>query len=312
MDIDGVVADFAKAYRDIFNRSAYDDDSFTVEQCCLTVPNFFRLLPVNEKGRELYERLKDDYDIVFLTTPMEGMKECKRDKLTWIRENFGDHNDVLFSAKKHEYVMDDKSILIDDMKHNLDPWVEAGGTAIDFKRNTNDKIVEIINDVFDRKNIDDVQRQLDEMEVNTTPTEKQKEQGNYKKGEITFKSMTIKIENPKGSIRFGVGLDGKKWFQKMKHHYGYILHENEAGDGDKVDCFIGPKLNASKCFVVNQGKDGMFDEHKVMLAFDTIEEAEEAYRANYKKGWDGLMSIKRTNTKQLRDWLNSGNLSEPF
>jgi hypothetical protein len=76
--------------------------------------------------------------------------------------------------------------------------------------------------------------------------------------------------------------------------------------------FIGPKLNASRAFVVNQVKNGMFDEHKILLGFDTIDEAREAYLSNYKKGWDGLGSIVQTNTKKLRQWLAEGNFLEPY
>jgi len=97
----------------------------------------------------------------------------------------------------------------------------------------------------------------------------------------------------------------------MKCHYGYISR-TEGADFDPVDVFIGPHLNKSIAFVVNQVKDGAFDEHKIMLGYKTIEEAEKAYFSNYQKNWDGLGSIKQTNTKKLRDWLNNGNLNEPY
>ena len=37
--------------------------------------------------------------------------------------------------------------------------------------------------------------------VNLTPTDAQKEAGNYKMGHFSVKGMPISIENPKGSIR---------------------------------------------------------------------------------------------------------------
>jgi 5'(3')-deoxyribonucleotidase len=309
-DMDGVVADFVSGYKGFFDRNAYKDDKFTINQACCTQPNFFRNLPVIEKGKEIYDLLKDRYHIIFLTTPMEGMAECKRDKLEWVRENFPG-SDVIFSSQKEDYVIDLSSILIDDMDYNLDPWCNAGGTAINFNQKI-DKIIDTIDDIFnDKKEVESVNKQLSEMEVNTEPTEEQKKSGNYKKGEIVFKGMRIKIENPKGSIRFGFSDNGVKWVQRMNHHYGYIAGTDGA-DNDPVDCFIGPKLNASRAFVVNQGYNEMFDEHKIMLGFENIDEAEDAYFSNYKKGWDGLMSIKQTNTKQLREWLRSGNKNEPF
>lgn len=311
-DMDGVVTDFVKGYRDAFGRDAYKDDPFTINQFCLTSPNFFRYLPENEKGMELYDILKDDFKIVFLTTPMQGMKECKRDKIEWLRERFGNDIDVIFSDNKEEYVVDEKSILVDDMKYNLQPWQDAGGTAIDIRTKT-DRIIETIQEaIHGTRQVERVKSQLDNMDVDTNPTEKQKESGNYKKGMIDFKGIKIKIENPKGSIRWGLDGNGIKWINRMHCHYGYIQHGGNAVDGDKIDVFIGPKLNASRAFVVNQVKDGMFDEHKVMLGFDTIEEAEAAYMANYQKGWKGLGSIVQTNTKKIRDWLGSGNFADPF
>lgn len=148
-DIDGVIADFAGAYKSIFFRDAHEDDFFTVNQMVTTVPDFFRLLPVLPKGRELFDALKDKYNIVFLTTPMQGVDSCARDKAEWIAQNFGNY-DIIFSADKASYVEDEKSILIDDMDFNLTPWREAGGTAISFNQ-SNDKIISKVEDVFNDK-----------------------------------------------------------------------------------------------------------------------------------------------------------------
>jgi len=65
IDLDGVVADFAGAYKAAFNRSAYDDDPFTVQQFVMQIPEFFRILPVLEKGAELVDLLKEQYEVIF-------------------------------------------------------------------------------------------------------------------------------------------------------------------------------------------------------------------------------------------------------
>lgn len=49
-----------------------------------------------------------------------------------------------------------------------------------------------------------------ESEVNTEPTEGQKEAGNYKKGHVRIDGLDITIENPKGSKRSGKDADGKE------------------------------------------------------------------------------------------------------
>jgi 5'(3')-deoxyribonucleotidase len=302
LDLDGVIADFAGAYKAAFNRSAHDDDPFTVQQFVMQVPDFFRILPVLEKGAELVDLLKDQYEVIFLTTPMEGVESCRRDKLEWVREHFGTGHDVLFSDDKAEFVMDEKSILIDDMQYNLKPWRDAGGTAIDFKQR-NDAIIEKIEDVLSGKEAERVKKELASMDVEAEPSKKQKQSGNYRKGKIQFKGLDIRIENVPGSIRFGFDFTGRKWVSRMKNYYGYITG-TEGADYDPVDVFIGPRLNASRVFVINQGKNGMFDEVKCMLGFEDVESAKQAYLSNYQKGQEkNIMSIVQSNTRKLREWV---------
>jgi hypothetical protein len=49
-----------------------------------------------------------------------------------------------------------------------------------------------------------------EQQVNTNPTEVQKEAGNYKKGHVKVGSFDITIENPQGSVRRGTDANGKQ------------------------------------------------------------------------------------------------------
>jgi 5'(3')-deoxyribonucleotidase len=312
-DIDGCVADFAKGYRQAFNRDAYKDDKFTVKQFVMQQPNFFRNLPVIEKGRELVELLNDNYKVVFLTTPMDELPECRRDKIEWIRENFGLKYDILFSHNKADYVVDEKSILIDDYDKNLKEWADAGGTAIDCRKR-NDEIIENIEEaIYGKKEIETLKEKLKKIVVNTEPSEKQKQSGNYAKGEIVFKNIPIMIENVPGSIRFGFDERGRKWVSRMKSYYGYVK-QTEGNDGDGIDCFIGPNLNASRAFVINQNKpDGLFDEIKIIFGCESIDDARELYLKHYEKGWEkNIRSIVQTNTKKIREFLISGNKFEPF
>jgi len=310
MDMDGVVADFTTGYAAAFNRDVSRDDAFTVKQFCRQEPRLFRMLPILEKGKELFDILKDDYKIIFLTTPMKGMDYCKIDKVEWVRENFGDY-DIIFSDNKADYVIDDHSILIDDMDYNLESWIKKGGTGIKFPQKI-DKICDIIEETFNPAEEKTLKKQLKEIVVNLNPSEKQKESGNYKKSEIIdFKGLKIRIENPKGSIRTGFSSFGQKWVSRMTCHYGYLIG-TEGADFDPIDIFIGPNTNKSLAFVVNQGFNGMFDEHKILIGFENIEEAEKAYYSNYQKGWTGLMSIVQTNTKKLRDWTETRSSKDPY
>ena len=313
-DIDGCVADFVKGYKQAFHRDAYADDSFTIKQFVMQVPDFFRNLPVIEKGRELVDLLSDNYKVVFLTTPMDELPSCRRDKMEWIRDNFGPDYDILFSFNKADYVEDENSILIDDMEHNLDPWNDAGGTAIDVTKNRNDAIIEKIEEaIYGKKEVEKLTDKLKKIVVNPEPSEKQNESGNYAKGEIVFKNIPIMIENIPGSIRFGFDVKGRKWVNRMKAYYGYVK-QTEGADGDNLDVFIGPKLNASRAFVINQNKpDGMFDEVKIILGCESRDEAVNLYLAHYQKGWEqNIGSVAQTNTKQVRDWIAGKTRFEPF
>ena len=114
------------------------------------------------------------------------------------------------------------------------------------------------------------------------PTEAQKAAGNYRKGDPLYvHGMKIVIENPEGSTRSGKSADGTEWSNTMGAHYGDIKR-TEGADGDGVDVFVGKKLDAPNAYVIDQidQKTGEFDEHKVMLGFDSLEAARKGYAEN--------------------------------
>jgi hypothetical protein len=114
--------------------------------------------------------------------------------------------------------------------------------------------------------------------------------------------MVCCIENPRSSIRQGYGLDGL-WQVKMPHHYGYLKGTTGA-DGEGIDCFIGPNPAGGKHFIVNQidPSTGEFDEHKVMIGFDSVEDAEQGYMDSFSDGWKGFGSIHPIAMDALVKW----------
>ena len=150
-------------------------------------------------------------------------------------------------------------------------------------------------------------------EVDTNPTEAQKEAGNYKKGHVTVDGYNITIENPKGSERKGTDKDGKTWSVTMNNDYGYI-RGTEGVDGDHIDVFLSDAPESGNVYVVDQiNEDGTFDEHKVMYGFDTRADAEEAYLANYSAGWKGLGNITEVTKEQFKKWIESSHRkTKPF
>lgn len=156
-------------------------------------------------------------------------------------------------------------------------------------------------------------RKAEEAKVDTNPTEKQKEAGNYKKGHIKVDGLDVTIEQPKGSIRRGTDANGNKWKSEMHNTYGYIKG-TESVDGDHIDIFLSDNPAEGNVYVVDQvNKDGSFDEHKVMYGFADMESAEKAYLSNYEKGWQGLGSITGVSKEDFKKWVDSSKRkTKPF
>lgn len=103
-------------------------------------------------------------------------------------------------------------------------------------------------------------------------------------GFIDFQGIEIDVENVAGSTREGTDSDGTSWEVQMFYPYGEI-RGTEGTDLDKLDVYVGPNHDASLVVVIHQVEPdtGKFDEDKVMLGFDSVEEAIGAYKKQYSK-----------------------------
>lgn len=149
--------------------------------------------------------------------------------------------------------------------------------------------------------------------VNTEPTEKQKEAGNYKKGHIKVDGYDITIENPKDSTRSGKDASGKAWSVPMHYDYGYIKG-TEGVDGDHIDVYLSDNPTSGNVYVVDQvdQKTGKFDEHKVMYGFPSKEAAVEAYKGQYEKGWK-VGTVTEVSREDFKKWVESSKRkTKPF
>lgn len=136
----------------------------------------------------------------------------------------------------------------------------------------------------------------------------QLEAGNYKKQHRVISGIRISIENPLGSSRSGVSRSGVEWKTLMYSHYGYI--KGTVGkDKDHLDCFIRKGVvdgdDIPHVWIVNQidPSTGKLDEHKVMIGWDTAEQASAAYLKNYDKGWKGLGSVAFMRMADFKVWM---------
>jgi phage-related protein (TIGR01555 family) len=121
-----------------------------------------------------------------------------------------------------------------------------------------------------------------------------------------FHDLAVVIENPKGTLRSGIG-----WSALMPADYGY-LRLTRGADGDQVDCFLGEDSKADKVWVINR-QDPVtkaFDEHKVMLGFSSDTEAMKVFTQAYDspQHLDGVVEFS---LDEFKRWLAIGDLSKP-
>ncbi|MGN0032429.1 MAG: LPD38 domain-containing protein [Candidatus Limimorpha sp.] len=223
--------------------------------------------------------------------------------ISWINKNV----QSVSEAQSEESVLLDDSQTATQTDNNTASLGINSSELSDSKDTTNSKTT---NELEEKNAIPSVQEQVQaaEAEVNINPTDKQKEAGNYKKGHVQIGTFNVTIEQPKGSVRSGVDANGKKWEIEMQNTYGYI-RGTEGVDGDHIDVFLSNDIdgwNGRQVYVIDQrNEDGSFDEHKVMLGFNDINEAEEAYFSNYEQGWQGLGAITAVSIEEFEKWIAS-------
>lgn len=124
-----------------------------------------------------------------------------------------------------------------------------------------------------------------------------------------FCGFDVFIETPKYGMRQGPG-----WISSPPADYGYILNTTGA-DGDEMDCYLGPNPESKTAYVVDQNKldgSGEFDEHKVMLGYDSETSAKADYIAGHTEGSSIFRAITSMSLETLNSWLSNGDVSKPI
>lgn len=96
-------------------------------------------------------------------------------------------------------------------------------------------------------------------------------------GHVVFQGMKIDLENLAGSYR-----EGKGWRTYMNYPYGEF-RGSLGVDNDPLDVYVGPNALSPIAVVIHQHKPetGEYDEDKVMVGFDTEQDAIQAYLRQY-------------------------------
>lgn len=154
---------------------------------------------------------------------------------------------------------------------------------------------------------------IDPNNIHTSPSDAQKEAGNYAKDHVRIQGLDLTIENAKGSKRSGVDKGGKPWSVTLPHHYGYIKGSVGA-DKDHVDCYLGPHKNAPNVWVVDQqdADTKKFDEHKVMLAFASAQQARNCYLKAFSdgRGQARIKAMHEMTIGDFKEWLAKGDTTK--
>lgn len=145
-------------------------------------------------------------------------------------------------------------------------------------------------------------KKLEEYKARQAAKGKTKKANDPIKKKLKVQGITIWLEWLKGEERtyynhdpLKVNSKGKLDYKtKMKADYGYVPKRYDA-DGEDLDIYLGDNHESTKVFILKQIRpsDGSFDEHKIMLGYDNIEEAKKSYLAHMPKKYLG--SIRATN-----------------
>ena len=275
----------------------------------------YRLLLTDKHNNTLMIELSKDGSYWNVNTAGVFKKSYGKDK----KEVYNRHTTVKQSAETAETSQaDEHSGTQSTSRMNVPTTSADKGTTLAADQQSSDK--ENTKKVADSEGENTLKAKIEaaSADVNTDPTEAQKEAGNYKKGHVQVGAFDITIEQPEGSIRRGTDADGKKWESKMHNTYGYF-RGTEGVDGDHIDVFLSNDIdgwNGRKVFVVDQyNPDGTFDEHKVMLGFNDMDEAKSDYLANYEKGWENgrRITVSATNLEDFEKWIDSSHRkTKPF
>ena len=119
-----------------------------------------------------------------------------------------------------------------------------------------------------------------------------------------FRGLPITIEYRKGDTKSGTDVFGNDWKKTMIHDYGYFDGIMGA-DGQELDFYMNPDSISDKIFRITQLNvlTKEFDEYKIMIGFDSADEAKKEYLLHYPDNWQGCGGVKEISLKELtNEW----------
>lgn len=134
LDLDGVLTDFQKHFKDHFGIEIYHGQTFLPQKELFdkisSVPNWWKSMPWTKHGQELLDLSRElCSNVELLTTPASTVETCREDKYAWVLRNIPERIKINFSSTKEDYA-NPKTILIDDTKGNIENFIEQNGIGI--------------------------------------------------------------------------------------------------------------------------------------------------------------------------------------
>lgn len=160
LDMDGVQADLfhAMAKREkVEHWDDIEDQEDAIQRLALSGPlevyQLFRELDPLPGGQEIIKWLhKNHIPFTVLSAPLrmeaEASKEAKRDWLD--QHNPGTSETAIFTSGKYKYAMQDgrPNVLVDDFKHYLQTWANAGGIAVKHSEATTAHTIQQLEKIY--------------------------------------------------------------------------------------------------------------------------------------------------------------------
>jgi 5'(3')-deoxyribonucleotidase len=167
LDMDGVLADFNRAARDLLGarpseelaagqQGRWPDEQW---QQIRRHQDFYRHLPKTARADEFIAlsqkfRTELDYDIRILTAiPRNNdMPRAFHDKILWVQEHWPELDLAVYfgpySEDKHRHCLARDYILVDDRTSNCESWRRAGGIAVQVRPGQDQQALEELQGWF--------------------------------------------------------------------------------------------------------------------------------------------------------------------
>jgi len=138
-DMDGVVADFDKGFKDLTGHIPSDYESKFGKTKFWSViptntPDFWANLEWMSEGEKLWNYIKK-YNPSLLTAPSRH-NSSRVGKQKWVDKHISGTPVIFKAAKNKQELAGANKILIDDREDNIERWKNAGGIGILFKNTT--------------------------------------------------------------------------------------------------------------------------------------------------------------------------------